>query len=406
MQREAPPPDLDLIRTLSEHPDEKTERDWVPSFMTDLAREERAVVEALGAACPALYSLPGVKGSGVGLAAQSEEEAGDLAGIVFVDANVSEKDRHGEVRVPEFLEIGGQRVPIRVITLGDLHPLQCIPGIPIQQHHRIRPVKPGTAIRGLDPNTGQPVTDGTGGAIVRRLPADPNAPVFLLSAGHVLSAGGNLLNMMQPWLGNPANDIIGSTIGVAAQHDAGICEIPDHDPAILCIGRPNPPVPPVIGLPLQKSGAATGHTASAIQYTATGGPLIPALQGTSSFFVANDAAYPMPSPGDTQNFVTGGDSGALAVVGNPNTPGSYGPRVNARIRRVLRRWLPPALHNAARMLIARRLKNAAVGLVTHTTAGVRQIVGASGAVVGQENYRVGVCLEIQTALNALQVGLV
>jgi hypothetical protein len=338
-----------------------------------------------------------------GYAVTADETAGDdeirHLPVVFVAPGATGESPR-DFGLPDFISFEGERLPLRVDVLDDPEELQCIPGIPIQQHQRIRPIRPGTAIRGLDPTNVAPRTDGSGGAIVRRRPVQPADPLYLLSARHVLKYGADLLTMMQPWIGNPANDVIGSTIAVSALNDAGICEVQAGNPDIMCIGRPMPPIPPFTTLKVKKSGAATGYTGSHITYNKHSRPATAVLGGTNMFFIDNIATYPAGGAGVTQNFVMGGDSGSMAVAGNPDRQGDFGRLVNRLVRFISAigsGFLPAGLYQ---QLLMQRLTNSAIGLITHTTVGR---VTYGGTVQG---VPVAVATEMQVVLDDLRVDLV
>lgn len=399
-KKRKPPKDIDQLLTFAQVFDALEKNDWMPSFIEDLDQEEQRLIDGLRESCPDILERPNVKGIGVGFAIRRGTQTPNLAPIVFVSEKVQIEALKAEEAVPQKIEIDGKAVKTDVVVLGPFSELQCIaPGVPIENHQRYRPVRPGVAISAVFNR--QPVTKGTGGAIVRRIggdPTDPNDPLFLLSVRHVLSDQLRRLDIMQPWLGDPRTDIIGQTRVLLVNDDAGIASIEQGDPDIVCIGRPNPPLPPLVGMPVQKSGAGTGHTGSEIQYTKL---TIPQLAGTNDFLVTNDASFPPPVPGGgaINNFATGGDSGALTVLGDPANPANFGQRINNVINRFLV-FVPGMFRNTVRRLVQQRLQRSALGL----TVSVAQLVIQQGTAFTA--VRVARCLEIRIALDQLGVTLV
>lgn len=165
------------------------------------------------------------------------------------------------------------------------------------------------------------------------------------------------LDLGQPW----RNRRVGGHLVSSQIRDAALCEIADPDPKSRCFGVIRPPVPPIVGMKVKKSGAGTGVIGSEITGVAQvrEDPASPFVDVVEMAFTGRKVR-----PVGFQ-FLSGGDSGSLALLGNYLEPTDFGDRINEAIDRFSRIF--GGAFRRLILLVARlRLTNAAVALLYAT----------------------------------------
>ena len=290
-----------------------------PKLLADAQKEQKAHLEALQKHPKDIASLPNVKGLAVGYHYKKGKRTDVIGPVVYVAKKVASSRLRPAARIPSTISVRGKVVRVDVVVIGPIVPT-CEYGIPDTQHAPMDPIPPGVAICSIDPVTGAVGNKGTGGAIVRRA-APGSTTQFLLTAAHVMPAG---QNMGQPW-NNPNG--VGGHVASSATYDASINEIQHPTSTFHCIGAPGAVVAPIVGMAVKKSGAATGVTCSVVIALAAG---LGGLAGTT-VVIDNDSQIPPQQPGSVAPYTKGGDSGSVALCGNPMNPNDFGPSVNALI---------------------------------------------------------------------------
>lgn len=325
----------------------------LPKEFSRLSKEQLTIVQALKKHPKQIQKLPNVVGVGVGFHYQRGRRKNVIGPVVYVKRKVPKAQLRPADRIPSTIEIAGKRHRVDVIVLGKVKPL-CLPGVPDTQHQAFDPIPPGVAICGIDPTNGNIVTRGTGGAIVRRTADTSSSPArALLTARHIIFLD-KPLTLGQPW----TNRAVGGFFAASATLDAAVAEIQNPTPAFHCFGSVRPPIQPIVGMAVKKSGARTGVTGSVVVAILASVPGFPG----NAVVIDNEAQFPPSDPAFVSNFAGLGDSGSVALLGNPANPDDFGPTVNQLIDRFLRR-VPRPLQRSARMAIRFRLTNAAIALI-------------------------------------------
>ncbi len=355
-------------------------------------RQEQAIAEVLARLERRLRRTANVVGYAVGL------KGARLAAVVYVTHKVPLAQLKPADRLPDHIEVSSRRVP----TVVKPFPRLDLAADPAANRKPSRnPIVMGCQIGICHKELDDEYAWGTAGAVVYDA-ANPQQK-YLLGAGHVMRLHSN--DVIQPstategahnrtrksFPDRKAN--IGSVIRIAPGGvDAGIAEIDFATPDIIGLTAPGPPEGPMVGLPVQKSGATTGVTAGRIgEKNAVVFKQLAEWMWDHVFeiFVGSPhtPGFRIPRRRDASlrglfvitptDFADKGDSGALIIVGPQKEIDDY---VDSRFRRV---------YPSTRDALKHTLKSRAVGLLI----GVRYPDGA----VGQE---------ITLALDALKVRLV
>lgn len=245
--------------------------------------EEVEIAARLRRLAPELARKPHFLGWGVGFKWVAGRRTETGAALLYVDKKVAPSRLSTTQRLPPFIRVKGRDVPTDVCVLSAMTLL----GNPAANDAKTRPLLGGLSIS-ICPNSDDncPDTFGTGGALV----VDAAGTHYLLSAAHVMSVvaasviqpgrhhGGhnhdktqvgtvaivkNGKKVQQPvYKYGPPRDNVGGVVRLAgAGIDAAIAEIIQMAPTQVGLGRgPAGAHSPAVGLPVTKSGAATGVT--------------------------------------------------------------------------------------------------------------------------------------------------
>jgi hypothetical protein len=300
-----------------------------------LARQERRVAYFLEQTAATWFAKRNVIGFGVG------QRFGHPAPYFYVSRKVPWRSLSSSDRIPPEVTIGGRRYRTDVFAASPITLSAAPIGNPTENQRSYRKDgtgtwKMGVSIRVQDRTGAYHGRGGTAGAMVKK--SEPGAQPLLLSCGHVLAYETwdvvQCLKSME--LGPPVklNNHAGQTFRIAnpADADAGLAEVHGATPEILHMdGRPRPRAATLVAnMTVQKSGGETGLTYSHIwstnnQFHMSSFNGAPLGEAKGIIFVVNHCpAATNPDPLLHNRFSFGGDSGALAVIGNPKDPADFG----------------------------------------------------------------------------------
>lgn len=346
-----------LIKMAQELVDQELPR----SFQKE-GREQKTILNALKRDPTKIFELPNVVGIGVGYQQRRRTMTREVGPLVFVSKKVRANRLKPKERIPKSITVRRKRLRVDVIKLGKIEPL-CMLSIPDTQHLAHDPIPPDVAFAGWDPATGQRVTQGSGGAIVRQPGGSPRA-TFLLSCRHVLADPAiGALNISQPW----TNRIVGGHVASSAVFDAAVAEVQSPErpynlasPPFHCFGPVVRTIDPIIGMNVKKSGARTGLTGSFITGLMA---LSPAAVGRPDVIMDYRAWTPPQIPPGLVNqpYVGSGDSGSMSLLGNPVNPWDFGQPVQNAMNTLLSA-VPPQFRTLVQFLVSILLMNSAVAL--------------------------------------------
>ena len=372
-----------------------------------LVTAERDIAEAVERDSRTLLSKPNVIGYGVGRKRIRGAEAPELAAVFFVSEKRPEGQLSPRDRLPRSIHVRGEVVPTDVVEAGPA--LLTALGDPGPNRQTLRPVEMGASIRICPQQANGTVAIGTAGAVVKTRDGGDR---YVLSAGHVYTAPLN--DVVQPFSGRnrdppkpPAPPVVNQHVGQVIRLagggiDAGLAETTAATPRIVGIGNPQAPRPPVVGLRVQKSGHASGVTASHVLYTNVAGIPAPGGGAFPNVFLVANVSPNQPNPLNMiPAFTLPGDSGALVVAGTPGKKAEFGPDIDAFLRAL--RALGP-LGKTFADTITRALDRAALGLaIANLHLGFSPPGGPPGMT---HTVPVTLCQLIQPTLDAFDVDLV
>jgi hypothetical protein len=358
-------------------------------------RQERAIARALAKLETTLQRKANVVGYGVGYKrTRGKLNRSEPVAVFFVTRKVARDKLAPKDRLPKWINVGSKRVATDVVRL----PRFRFTADASANCKKMRPVEMGAQIGICVPTKDDQLSWGTAGAMVN----DKKTPIpnhFMLSAAHVMygtghdviepshESGGHNPDFNQRKQSPPVVlELIGSTILPAfGGIDAELAEVSQQtSPAIIGLGRPQRPVAPTLGLPVQKSGAKTGVTMGEV-----GASSVAVFNSLTEWMWKRPYAYEIfgnrGKPGSAmrglfivtpKDFGDKGDSGALIIAGPDKALDNF---VDSKFSK---------LPDSTRHALAKSLSNRALGLLIG--------VGYAEGAVGQE---------IQLALDALKVQL-
>jgi hypothetical protein len=289
-------------------------------------------------------------GYGIGLKNRKGNFSNELCAVFFVQEKVKSKQLSEKDILPRYVSVAGKKIATDVVEMEEVILL----GNPAPNlaDYRPNPVPMGVGIRvcpapGYPPAPKRPqppqppirpsnrtLSKGTAGALVedRGAPSGVLATQYILTAGHVLNkpnpAGPIGNDVVYPINGKNrdkngkrneniggvariAGAFTGNNYGTAGIVDAGLVEVIQSTSNIISIGKPLPPVPPVINLKVQKSGMKTGLTQSSIAFTNV--TMVNRMFGLN--YSAMNGLFFVRNPRPKQDpFGSAGDSGSLIVT--------------------------------------------------------------------------------------------
>lgn len=314
-------------------------------FTEDVSTEKRALA-ALRRHPRDILKMQNVLGVAYGYLSGDDVDKGKPDPIVYVTKKVPLSHLKKPDQVPKTVKVGRLRMTIRVLAIGGVEQV-CNPGDRTPQRTAHNPYQPGCVIADLLPPNNTPVQLGTGGCCVRKS-GDPAAPIFLLTASHVIPANHNV--------GHPGNQAIGSWVADAAGgYDACLCEVSPAIAPIKCLGHPNQAQRPPLGAIVKKSGAGTGVTVSRVLQM----PNLPGHVGTTVAIENAKPLLPPPAPQNPVPFLTHSDSGSVTMMGWPWF--DLGPVTEAKIHARVAGH-PPNVANHLTWMLRAQFFNAVVSL--------------------------------------------
>jgi hypothetical protein len=208
-------------------------------------------------------------------------------------------------RVPKSLRIGNKIYRIDVLERGRLIPT-CSTGITDDQHKTRTSVPPGVAMCAVVNGAIPPGRQGSTGAILKVVDTPQPPARYVLTCDHIVT---NAQDWAQTWVTHP---IMGSWVASTTPPiDASMVETQFYLLAILCLNvDQKAPIPPLVGMRVMKSGAATGVTGSQVALATP----------ADDVYIDNDASVPRSTPALPYLFNTHGDSGSVAWLGTPPDP--------------------------------------------------------------------------------------
>jgi hypothetical protein len=287
-----------------------------------------------------------VLGVAYGYLSGDDVDKGKPGPIVYVTKKVPLSPLKKPDQIPKTVMVGLSRKKIRVLAIGGVEQV-CNPGDHTPQRTAHNPYQPGCVIADLAPPNNTPVQLGTGRCCVRKK-GDPAAPIFLLTASHVIPANHSV--------GHPRNQAIGSWVADAnGGYDACLCEVSPAIATIKCLGHPNQAQRPPLGAIVKKSGAGTGVTVSRVLQVAN----LPGHVGTTVAVENAKPLLPPPAPQNPFPFVAHSDSGSVTMMGWPWF--DLGPVTETKIHAVVA-GLPPNVANHLIWMLRAQFFNAVVSL--------------------------------------------
>jgi hypothetical protein len=298
------------------------------------ASQEAKIAQALQAMSAALRKKRHFVGYGVGRKTAAGKKLPGLAAILLVDKKVQLRSLKAKDRLPVEINVGGTMVATDVVALSPAKLL----GNPAANQARVRPLQGGVSISVCPKRDDSCPGFGTGGALVK----DSSGGYYLLSAAHVMNVqfesviqpgsthgGHNHKKTFAGYVGGkkvykyqPARDNVGGVVRIApAGIDAAAAECIQMLTTQINLGGQQAPAGVVAGLPVQKSGAATGVTSGKVTLTqativAGAGKIISGAMAKAKVpgWKKNTAVNGLffISPG---TFADHGDSGSLIMAG-------------------------------------------------------------------------------------------
>lgn len=365
-----------------------------------IVARNRAIAAHLAGMEPKLRRKANVVGYAVGLKKTPGGTSERPAAIFYVSRKAALGKLGPKDRLPRWIVVKGARVPTDVIVLRSIKAL----GSNAANIARQRPIKMGAQIEAMLPEQNTEAVDGgwgTAGAIVKT-----KKPVaeFLLSCAHVLVKQGN--DLIQPSKANgqgnstkqdrekkPKPDFKDTTGGVlklaGGGVDAGYAEADACVKDIIGIAPYASPQVPVPGLPVMKSGAATGVTTGTID-TDDARVFERLLNSLSNKHPEIFTGQTWPSLKGLflikpATFAESGDSGSLVVVGPEDA---------------LAKWIDnnPEI---AKLNLKQKAKDALKKELLYSAVGLLCYSGLAGSI----KYQGFMGQRIQVALDALDVDL-
>lgn len=247
--------------------------DEVFGLLVRNVREQARIAGALKVRRDRLTAKSHFVGYGVGKKTRGGKTQSGLSAILFVDRKVPLQKLKKKDRLPSWIKVGTRRVPTDVVKIGKPNFLAS----QLRYTTKERPVKMGASIgtcevtraaNGRDRADPNATWAGTAGWSV----VDTLGQHYIMSAAHVLKE--QFYDIVQPTKGqnrddpstlavgqvpNP-HDNIGAVVKLAGGGvDAGIFEV-NSEPSIdiVELGTPTGILPPMLQLPVQKSGASSG----------------------------------------------------------------------------------------------------------------------------------------------------
>jgi hypothetical protein len=282
-----------------------TPEELLEAGVDKLYERQQRICQALEEHPARILKMRNVLSVGVGVHFRKGRPTATIGPVVVVSRKVPVRKLPSAHRIPRSLKVGGKKLRIDVLDVGKPRKL-CLVGVPDTQHVPQVAVPPGVAMCAVDANGQIPVgRSGTSGAIIMKDVNPPQPVRYILTCKHII---GQQFDWAHPWVNTPLR---GTWVASGTFCDCSLSEVQNYQTAMHCLGVLLPPIKPLPGMKVMKSGARTGLTGSVVTFVSLG-----------AFFVLIDNTPTTPRPGAPVGtmFCQPGDSGSVTMLGTPFNP--------------------------------------------------------------------------------------